>query len=563
MSFLGNVTIKAKVLIAFASVLIATAGLGAFAITRLSDVNTAAADIRDNTLPGTRALAEISQSAEEFRAEEGAHVLSNTEADWDKQEALLKSAKEEIEKARHTYEPLVSPGEEKELFEKFTGLWQQYLELDKKILALSHQNKDEEAATLYKTEMLDAFNKYREALLADMELNTREANAAANHGEEVFKSARIYIIGALGLSVLLCVGAGFMLIISVSVPVLRMTEGMKRIAGGDLKAEIIGIGQRDEIGQMAGAVQVFKENAIKVEKMTKDQEELKKRAEQEKREAMMKLADEFEASVKGVVNIVASSSTEMQASAQSMASNAEETSRQSAAVSAASEEASVSVQTVASAAEELSKSISEISRQVSQSTAISKKAVDEATHTNQIVQGLAEGAQKIGEVVSLINDIASQTNLLALNATIEAARAGEAGKGFAVVASEVKSLANQTAKATEDISAQINSIQTATSGAVEAIKSIGATISEISEIATTIASAVEEQNAATGEIARSVQQAASGTQEVSSNITGVNQAASEAGHAAIDLLSAAGELSKQSEILRGEVDKFLDRVRAA
>jgi methyl-accepting chemotaxis protein len=359
------------------------------------------------------------------------------------------------------------------------------------------------------------------------------------------------------------VGFGYFIGQLAAKPIRGLTGTMTKLAGGNKKVEIPAINRSDEIGDMARAVLVFQENAVKMDRMTAEQEEQKRGAEAANREAMGKLADGFQASVKGVVEIVASSSTEMQANSQSLASNAEQTSRQSSAVAAASEEASSSVQTVAAAAEELSQSIAEIGRQASQSATIAQKAVEEAQHTNQIVQGLAEGAQKIGEVVNLINEIASQTNLLALNATIEAARAGEAGKGFAVVASEVKSLANQTAKATEDISAQIGAIQNSTRGAVNAIKSIGSTISEINEIATAIATAVDEQNAATSEIARSVHQAAAGTQRVSSNIAGVNQAASETGRAATKLLSAAGELSKQADALRREMDKFVAQVRAA
>ncbi len=276
----------------------------------------------------------------------------------------------------------------------------------------------------------------------------------------------------------------------------------------------------------------------------------------------VRLADNFETNVKGVVESVSSAATEMQSSAQSMSATAEETNRQATAVAAAAEEATTNVQTVSSAAEELSASISEIGRHVAKSTTISQAAVAEANRTNDKVQGLANAAQKIGDVVKLINDIASQTNLLALNATIEAARAGEAGKGFAVVASEVKSLANQTAKATDEIAAQISAIQDATNEAVKAIQGIGTTIGEINEIATTIAAAVEQQSAATGEIAQSVQQAAQGTQDVSANITGVSQSAGEAGSAAEQVLSAARELSQQSEMLRQQVGAFLVEVRA-
>ena len=259
-----------------------------------------------------------------------------------------------------------------------------------------------------------------------------------------------------------------------------------------------------------------------------------------------------------VVDIVSSSSAELQATAESMAATAEETSRQSEAVAAAAEEATTNVQTVAAAAEQMAKSVEEIGRQVAQSSIVAGRAVDEANRTNTTVESLAEAAQKIGEVVELISDIASQTNLLALNATIEAARAGDAGKGFAVVASEVKSLANQTAKATEDIAAQISGMQEATSGTVESIKGISSTIGEISEIANAIAAAVEEQSAATQEISRNVQEAATGTQDVSSNITSVNEAAIETGKSAGGVLEAAQELSTQGEKLRTEIEKFMN-----
>ena len=247
----------------------------------------------------------------------------------------------------------------------------------------------------------------------------------------------------------------------------------------------------------------------------------------------VEIADNFEANIKSVVQMVSSAATELQSTSSSMAATAEETNNQAG--------------TVASASEQLSASINEIAQQVSRSTTISQSAVTEANRSDKMVQGLAEAAAKIGDVVKLINDIASQTNLLALNATIEAARAGDAGKGFAVVAAEVKNLANQTAKATEEIAAQIGSIQQATRGAVEAIQGIGKTIGEISEISSAIAAAVEEQGAATREVAQ--------------NITGVTTASSETGHAAQQVLEAAGELSRQSEQLSTEVDKFLVEVR--
>lgn len=349
----------------------------------------------------------------------------------------------------------------------------------------------------------------------------------------------------------------------IATPVKGMTKAMEKLAAGDMEVAIPAIGRGDEIGEMAGAVQVFKDNARKVARMEAEQEEAERRAAEEKRRSMQTLADGFQASVGSVVNVVVSSAQQMQGTAQLLTATAEETSRQASAVAAASEEASTNVQTVASASEELAASIDEISRQVAQSATIAGKAVEDAERTNQQVQGLADAAQKIDEVVQLITNIASQTNLLALNATIEAARAGDAGKGFAVVASEVKNLANETAKATEEITGQISGIQQATQLAVTSIREIGQTIGHINSITTTIASAVEEQGAATQEIARNVQQAAAGTQEVSANIAGVTQASGETGAAASQINTASSELSRQGDQLRVEVERFLAAVRTS
>ena len=372
-------------------------------------------------------------------------------------------------------------------------------------------------------------------------------------------------------STLVAVGTGVVIVLismllislsrTVTQPVKVMTKTMSRLAAGDVGAEVPDRHRRDEIGGMARAVQIFKDNAIDKLRLEEEQAVAHRRVEEEKRATMMEMADRFERQVKEVVDGVSSSATEMQATAQQMSATAEETSRQSASVATASDQATANVQTVAATTEELSASIAEIGRQVMQSAKIADNAVAEAEATNETVRGLSEAASKIGEVVDLINDIAGQTNLLALNATIEAARAGDAGKGFAVVAQEVKNLANQTAKATEDISRQVSAVQEETTGAVEAIGKIRGIIAEISDISTTISSAVEEQGVSTQEIARNVQQAAKGTQDVNATIETVNKAAGETGSAAGQVLSAAQEMSRQSEGLRGEVDKFLKEIR--
>jgi methyl-accepting chemotaxis protein len=371
----------------------------------------------------------------------------------------------------------------------------------------------------------------------------------------------------IGLAILLVVaiaGLGYATVSrGIARPIIAINGVMMRLSSGDASVTVPYTHRLDEIGDMAHAVQVFKDNAIEMERLKAEQQAQERRAAEERRTAMLDLASKFEASVGSMVDAVAAASTELQTTAGSMSSTTEESSRQATAVAAASEEASVNVQTVAAATGELSASVNEISRQVAKSAEIAGGAVTEAERTNVEVQSLAQAAQKIGEVIQLITDIAGQTNLLALNATIEAARAGDAGKGFAVVASEVKNLATQTARATEEISTQIGAIQAATSASVAAIAGIGGTIKKIDEIAAAIAGSIEEQGAATREIANNVQQAAMGTAEVSANIVGVTKAARETGAAAGQVLSSAGELADLANRLRGELGRFLEQVRAA
>jgi methyl-accepting chemotaxis protein len=343
----------------------------------------------------------------------------------------------------------------------------------------------------------------------------------------------------------------------------RLKTAMGRLAKGDLTTVIPGTHRRDEVGQMAGAVLVFKDGMTETGRLRAEQDAIKLRAAVAQRAALHQMADGFESKIGGLAATLSARSTELKATAESMTGTANQSHQQAAAVTSASEEASTGLHTVASATEELTSSIAEISRQVAQSSKISDKAVEDAKRTDAIVQALADGAEKIGAVVGLITNIASQTNLLALNATIEAARAGDAGKGFAVVASEVKSLASQTSKATQEIDAQITQIQAATKEAVAAIRGISATIEQVNTIATAIAAAVEQQGAATSEIARSVQQTATAEQEVTVGIRAVSHVANDTGAAAGEVLTAASDLSKQAEQLTGEVNAFVAGVRAA
>ncbi|MCA1374303.1 MULTISPECIES: CHASE3 domain-containing protein [unclassified Bradyrhizobium] len=370
------------------------------------------------------------------------------------------------------------------------------------------------------------------------------------------------LIGGLVTLLLSLVGA-FGVAFAVTRPIQRITTEMGVLANGDTSVIVSGIERKDEIGEMAQAVQVFKTNAIEVERLKAEQAETERRNAEQRKRDMVRLADDFESAVGQIIGTVSSASTQLEASATTLTGTAERSQKLATTVAGASEEASTNVQSVASATEEMASSVGEISRQVQESARMAGDAVGQARATTERVSELSKAAARIGDVVELINTIAGQTNLLALNATIEAARAGEAGRGFAVVASEVKALAEQTAKATGEIGQQISGIQAATNDSVGAIKEISSTIERLSEISSAIAAAVEEQGAATQEIARNVQQAAHGTQQVSSNITDVQRGATETGTASSQVLSAAQMLSNDSSRLKSEVSKFLTNVRAA
>ncbi|MCC6717299.1 MAG: MCP four helix bundle domain-containing protein [Acetobacteraceae bacterium] len=558
---LNNMRIRAKVAMTFGLVLMMTLALGGFAQWRLSAVNDAATDIRENWLPSTRVLGDMAVLTEMHRGQIASLLLitdrgqasaiggelAETEADW--------------EKAWKNYQPFVTDGEERKLADAIRHSWSAYL-TEAAALRRDHESGNRDAALARYAAARQALLVARDAIAKDVALNNHEAAAAALLSAEIYASARMGIVLALVLATLAALVSGALLILGVARPVATLTDTMLALANNDTSATVTGTDRRDEVGAMAGALQVFKDNMIETTRLRASQE-----AEQQKDlDRARRIAGSithFETAVAGIVGAVAAASTEMKATAQSMATTAEETSRQADTVSTASHQAASNVQGVSAATEELSASIREISQQVNRSAELIQSAVGQADLSSNQVKGLIESAGRIGNVVTLIADIAGQTNLLALNATIEAARAGDAGKGFAVVASEVKALAKQTAGATEEIASQIKAIQEATRSSAEAIMEVTTMIRQVRDTATAIASAVEEQGAATQEIARNVQLAADGTMAVTSNIATVNRAAQETGAAASQVLSSASELSTNGEVLRARVDAFLVEVRAA
>ncbi|MCJ2084866.1 methyl-accepting chemotaxis protein [Methylobacterium sp. E-005] len=555
-------SIKTSLIGLFASLALIAAVQGIVSLRKLNAIGARIELLDSNALPSVNAAHTLSTWVMRTRLWQFRYLIADTDTERALSSKTIADLSQNLEKTKTYYVDLISSAEERETFEDFCTKW--------KILSASWNDIidiDPKQRDLIYTKFRGPINaEYIAVTGAAQKLVAFNVAAGAAAGvaarEEQAQAMRLTQIMLVLAAVTALVAIVFALL-GISRPIERMTVAMRRLSQNDAETTIPNVGRGDEIGSMAAAVQVFKDNLIRTRQLEADTAQARLAAEEQRKAGMRQMADGFEAAVGGIIGMVSSSATELQATAQTMTATATETASQSTTVAAAAEEAASNVNTVAAAAEELGSSVQEIGRQVAGSAELAQRAVHEADQTGTLVQELSAAVSRIGDVVGLISTIAGQTNLLALNATIEAARAGAAGKGFAVVASEVKALAEQTAKATSEISGQIAQIQASTGQAVTSIGGITGRIREISDVASSIAAAVEQQGAATQEIVRNVSQAAMGTGEVTSNISSVAGAAEETGAAANQVLGAASELSRQSEHLSAEVERFLATVRAA
>ncbi len=562
---LSRISIRAKLITVIAFLLVAMTAMGLLAVRQMQAINANAVDIQTNWLPSVRVLGELRAGTITYRTVIRQHLLAETLEDKLAQEKTLEGVVTKNTDIRARYEKVITSPEERALYEEWLRLWDSYKKGAQEVMALSRASVGK---TIHDAQEMNSKTvnplglKADEILEKDIALNNRGADVAAQDAGDNFTFAFRMVIIALALSIVAGTVVGFYLVRDVSQGISSIVKPMNALGSGDLTAEVPHQGEKTEIGTMADTLQVFKQ-ALIAKKAADEAAAVEADAKIQRGQRVDAITREFESLIGELVESLSSSSTELEAAANTLTSTAETTGKTSGAAASASQEVSSNVQSVAVATEEITSSVGEIGRQVQESSRIANEAVRQAQKTDANITELSQAANRIGDVVKLITAVAEQTNLLALNATIEAARAGDAGRGFAVVASEVKALAAQTAKATDEISAQVVSMQTATQESVATIKEIGKTINLISEISSAIAAAVEEQGAATQEISRSVQQAAELSGEVAASITNVSKGAGETGAASGQVLSSAQMLSSDSTRLKMEVQKFLTTVRAA
>ncbi|MBV5271565.1 MAG: MCP four helix bundle domain-containing protein [Afipia sp.] len=558
-------SIRAKLIAVTASMFLAVITMGLLAVRQMQSINANAVDIQTNWLPSVRVLGDLRAGVITYRNVIRQHMLAETLEEKLANEKLVEQVVASNSNIRETYEKLITSAEERALYDEWGQLWDSYKKGAAEVMALSRQSVGKiphDAQELNSKTVNPIGLKADEILKKDIDLNNKGADAAGQEARDNYLIALKIVIGALAFIVISGTVVDFFLIRDVSQSIDSIVKPMKTLGEGDLTAIVPHQGEKTEIGAMADTLQIFKE-ALIAKKAADEAASKEADAKIQRGQRVDAITRDFETLIGELVESLSSSSTELEAAANTLTSTAEITGKTSGTAASASQEVSSNVQSVAVATEEITSSVGEIGRQVQESSRIASEAVRQAQKTDTSITELSQAAGRIGDVVKLITAVAEQTNLLALNATIEAARAGDAGRGFAVVASEVKALAAQTAKATDEISTQIAGMQTATQESVATIKEIGKTINLISEISSAIAAAVEEQGAATQEISRNVQQAAELSSEVAVSIADVSRGAGETGAASGQVLSSAQMLSSESTRLKMEVQKFLATVRSA
>jgi methyl-accepting chemotaxis protein len=558
---LARYSISTKLFVIVAFLFVAIAAIGGLAVFQMRAMNAATHDIKDSWLPSVRWIGEMRIQSARYRAVLRDHLIV-ADADRPDVDKNLAARKADFDKAAKAYAPLVSSPAERELADKLGKEWAAFISAANDVQALATKG-DMNAAKDINAKKVVPTGRAMDATLAKLtDLNDKGADLAGSHADATYASSIWMMIAILAAAVVAGIGAAIYLVRDISGGISSILNPMGKLTDGDLDVGIPHQGESTEIGRIASALQIFK-NALIAKRSSDEAAGAEARIKAARAETINNATRNFEAMIGELVHSLSSASTELEASATTLTRTSDVTMTLSGSAASASTEVSQNVQSVAAATEEITSSVNEIGRQVQESNRIAATAVQQAEKTNASITKLTQATARIDDVVKLITAVAEQTNLLALNATIEAARAGEAGRGFAVVAAEVKALASQTAKATDEISTQIAGMQAASTETVETIKEIGATITLISEVSSAIAAAVEEQGAATQEIARNVQQSAELSGQVANEVTEVNRGAAETGSASSQVLAAAQSLSMESNRLKGEVDKFLDTVRAA